>query len=163
LAESLDFSLRSARVDIKTHDASTPENLGHRLVSLQSYRPIFPEKGGGFLENIMNAFLYLAQAAGSQAQGSPLGILVPFACIGVIFYFLVIRPQSQKAKQLQTLISSLKTGDKVVTSGGIHGLISNVKDATVILKVADNVKIEIDKSAVTTVTKPSAAEVVAVS
>ncbi|MEA3188874.1 MAG: preprotein translocase subunit YajC [Chthoniobacter sp.] len=110
----------------------------------------------------MNAFLFLAENA-APAQGSPFGILVPFACIGVIFYFLVIRPQSQKTKQLQTLIGSLKTGDKVVTSGGIHGLISNVKDATVILKVADNVKIEIDKSAVATVTKTSAAEVVAVS
>jgi preprotein translocase subunit YajC len=104
---------------------------------------------------------FLAQAAAAaspQAQsqqqpppGSFLLQMIPFICIGVIFYFLVIRPQSQKHRQQAALISALKTGDKVVTSGGIHGLIANVKDSTVILKVADNVKIEVDKASVTTV------------
>jgi len=78
---------------------------------------------------------------------------VPMICIFVIFYFLIIRPQSQKQKQQTALISSLKTGDKIVTSGGIHGLIANVKESTVIVKVADNVKIEVDKACVTNVTK----------
>ena len=103
----------------------------------------------------MNLFLHLAQAA--PASSNPFGMLIPFLCIGVIFYFLVIRPQSQKTKQMQALISSLKTGDKVVTNGGIHGLISNVKETTVIVKIADNVKIEVDKAAVATVTKSSTA------
>ena len=60
----------------------------------------------------------------------------------------MIRPQQKKLKQHQTLVSSLKTGDKVVTTGGIHGLIANVKEATLILKIADNVKIEVDKASV---------------
>ena len=59
----------------------------------------------------------------------------------------------RKQKDQQRLVSTLKTGDRVVTASGIHGLISNVKDTTVILKVADNVKIEIEKSAVTAVLK----------
>jgi len=68
-------------------------------------------------------------------------------------YFVMIRPQKKRQEQQQKLISSLKTGDRVVTSAGIHGLISNVKETTVLVKVADNVKIEIDKSAITNVLK----------
>ncbi len=109
------------------------------------------------------ALFSLADTAAAPAANSPFGMFIPFICIGVIFYFLIIRPQSQKTKQMQTLISSLKTGDKVITGGGIHGLISNVKDSTVIVKIADNVKIEVDKSAISTVTKPSASEPVVVS
>src|SRR5438105_15723330 len=105
---------------------------------------------------IQTMFFVLAQAGTPTPQQSPPGLgsfLVPMICIGVIFYFLIIRPQNQKQKQHQALMSSMKTGDKIVTSGGIHGLISNVKDATVIVKVADNVKLEIDKAAIATVFK----------
>ena len=96
-------------------------------------------------------FLTVAQAA--PAQGGGASFIIPMACMVAIFYFLVIRPQNQKQKELKTMMSALKTGDKVVTVGGIHGLISNVKDSTVIVKIADNVKIEVDKSAITSVTK----------
>ena len=72
---------------------------------------------------------------------------IPMICMVVIFYFMAIRPQSKRAKDLANLVSALKTGDKVVTSSGIHGIISNVKEgSTLMLKIADNVKIEIDKS-----------------
>jgi len=82
---------------------------------------------------------------------------IPFICIGIIFYFLIIRPQSKRQKELQALVSSLKTGDKVITTGGIHGIIANVKEGnTLSLKIADNVKIEIDKSAIATVDKGTA-------
>ena len=72
-------------------------------------------------------------------------------CIFAIFYFLAIRPQSQRQKQLEALIKSVKTGDKIVTSSGIHGMVSNVKDTTLIVKIADNVKIELEKSSVASV------------
>jgi preprotein translocase subunit YajC len=65
----------------------------------------------------------------------------------------MIRPQKKRQQQQQNLIASLKTGDRVVTNAGIHGLISNVKESTVLVKVADNVKIEMDKSAITNVLK----------
>jgi preprotein translocase subunit YajC len=68
-------------------------------------------------------------------------------------YFVLFRPQKKRQQEQQRLVASLKTGDRVVTNGGIHGLIANVKDTTVMLKVADNVKIEMEKSAVTTVLK----------
>ena len=78
---------------------------------------------------------------------------VPLIFIFVIMYFVMIRPQKKRQEQQQKLIGSLKTGDRVVTNAGIHGLISNVKETTVLVKVADNVKIEIDKSAITNVLK----------
>jgi len=73
----------------------------------------------------------------------------------VIMYFMMIRPQKKRQQEQQRLISALKTGDKVVTNAGIHGLIANVKETTVILKVADNVKIEMEKSAIANVLKES--------
>ena len=68
-------------------------------------------------------------------------------------YFVLFRPQMRRQKEQRRLISSLKTGDRVVTSAGIHGMITNVKETTVTVKVADNVKIEMEKSAVTNVLK----------
>ena len=78
---------------------------------------------------------------------------IPLIFIFIIMYFVMIRPQKKRQEQQQKLIANLKTGDRVVTNAGIHGLISNVKETTVLVKVADNVKIEIDKSAVTNVLK----------
>ncbi len=70
-------------------------------------------------------------------------------------YFVLIRPQKKRQQDQQRLVSSLKTGDRVVTNAGIHGLIANVKDTTVIVEVADNVKIEMEKSAISNVLKES--------
>jgi len=100
--------------------------------------------------------LFLAQAqtaAPAQNPAGGIGFFVPFIFICIIMYFVMFRPQKKRQEQQQRLISSLKTGDRVVTNGGIHGLISNVKETTVIVKVADNVKIEMEKSAVTNVVK----------
>lgn len=98
--------------------------------------------------------LPLADAAAAPAGPSPLSNIIPFVAIGAIFYFLIIRPQNQRQKELQSLVANLKTGDKVVTNSGIHGVIANIKEGTTLsLKIADNVKIEIDKSAIATVEK----------
>jgi preprotein translocase subunit YajC len=70
-----------------------------------------------------------------------------------MMYFLLIRPQKKRQMEQQRLVSALKTGDRVVTNAGIHGLISNVKETTVLVKVADNVKIEMEKSAIANVLK----------
>lgn len=82
------------------------------------------------------------------------GMLVPMVCIFAVMYFLMIRPQQQKQKKLQETIDNLKTGDAVITVGGIHGVVSNVKDgATLTLKIADNVRVDVEKSAIATVLK----------
>lgn len=104
--------------------------------------------------------LILAQAqpaAPAPAPGPGGGLIsfVPFIFIFIIMYFLLFRPQKKRQQEQQRLVAALKTGDKVVTNAGIHGLIVNVKDTTVMVKVADNVKIEMEKSAVTNVLKES--------
>ena len=104
--------------------------------------------------NLSPHFLSLAQATPAAAP-APWMQFAPLLFIGVIFYFLLIRPQQKQRKQHQALITSLKTGDKVVTSSGIHGMIANVKERTFLVKVADNVKLEIDKAAVTGIEKSS--------
>jgi preprotein translocase subunit YajC len=96
--------------------------------------------------------IFLAQAA-PASPGPGLGSFVPFIFIFIIMYFVLLRPQMRRQKEQQRLVSTLKTGDRVVTNAGIHGLISNVKETTVIVKVADNVKIEMEKSAVANVLK----------
>lgn len=97
---------------------------------------------------------FLAQAAPAAAPaGSGLIGLLPFVFMAVALYYVMIRPQMRRQKEQAALVSALKTGDRVVTTSGIHGLISNVKDKTVIVKIADNVKIEMEKSAVTNVVK----------
>jgi len=99
----------------------------------------------------------LAQAQSAPPHAVPGGgigsFFVPLIFIFIIMYFVMIRPQ--KKRQQQQLIASIKTGDRVVTNAGIHGLISNVKENTVLVKVADNVKIEMEKSAITNVLKES--------
>jgi preprotein translocase subunit YajC len=96
----------------------------------------------------------LAQAAGAPPAPGFAGMFVPMICVFVIMYFLVLRPQQQQRKKLQEMVDNMKTGDAVVTTGGIHGIVSNMKDGnTLMLKVADNVRIEVDKSAIASVLK----------
>lgn len=75
--------------------------------------------------------------------------LLPIVFIFGIFYFLLIRPQQKKQKEHEKMVSELNKNDEIVTNGGVHGTVVNVKDTTLILKIDENVKIEINKSAVT--------------
>ena len=101
-----------------------------------------------------------APAGGDNAQspgflGNP---LIMMLLIFVIFYFILIRPQKQKQKKLDQQRDALRSGDKVITAGGIHGLVTNVKAHSVTLKVADNVKIEFEKASIGTVISKDNAE-----
>ena len=94
-----------------------------------------------------------AWAMGTQpgspgAAGGGFTALMPLILIFVIFYFLLIRPQQKKQREHRQMLDRLSKGDKVVTSGGIHGTIDKIKENTVILKIADNVKIVVTKSAI---------------
>jgi preprotein translocase subunit YajC len=85
------------------------------------------------------------------AQGSapsPLIQFVPIVVIFAIFYFLLIAPMRKRQKALQALIDNLKKGDKVVTTGGLHGEVVGVKEKIVLLQVADNLKVRVSKSAI---------------
>ena len=84
--------------------------------------------------------------------------LVMMLLIFVIFYFILIRPQKQKQKKLEEQRNALRSGDKVITAGGIHGLVTNVKAYSVTLKIADNVKVEFEKASIGTVISKDNAE-----
>lgn len=79
---------------------------------------------------------------------SPLVQFFPLILIFIIFYFLLIRPQKTKEKEHQKMLAALNKNDEIVTTSGIHGTIINVKDKTVILRIDDNVKIEIEKNCI---------------
>jgi preprotein translocase subunit YajC len=89
----------------------------------------------------------------AQAANSIISFL-PLILIFIIFYFLLIRPQKTKEKEHQKMLSNLNKNDEVVTASGIHGTIVNVKEKTFILRIDDNVKIEIEKNCVAYVKKP---------
>ncbi len=105
--------------------------------------------------NMLSLPIILAQETAPAAPGgqNPIGAFLPMILIFVIFYFVLIRPQRKKQKELEAQVSTTKIGDKVITAGGLHGLVANVKEKTIVLKVADNVKIEFEKSAIQTVIK----------
>ncbi len=87
--------------------------------------------------------------AQAQAAQPPVPInLIFIGLLFAIFYFLIIKPQKQKQMALQKMIQALKKNDEVITIGGVHGTIVHVKDNSLVLRIADNVKIEVQKSAV---------------
>jgi len=94
---------------------------------------------------LMNVLL---QAAPSGGMGGMGGTLLMMIAIFAVFYFLLIRPQQKKQKEVQKSREAMKTGDKVVTSGGIHGRIREVGDTWFLVEVADGVKLKFEKSSV---------------
>ena len=100
----------------------------------------------------MNSFIMSLLMVPPQGEGGGgMFTLLPLVFIIGIFYFLILRPQSKKQKETQKMLSALKKGDRVVTIGGIHGIIQSVRESTVIIKVDDNVKLELNRGAVSSV------------
>ncbi len=97
---------------------------------------------------------FLMEATGKQ--GGMMALIVPFALMFGILYLLIIRPQKKKQKQLQEMITNVRKNDNVVTVGGVHGVVVSVKEKEVIIRVDDSkdVKLKIDKSALTSVSVP---------
>lgn len=91
------------------------------------------------------AIAYAAES-GAAAPQSPFGAFVPLILIFAIFYFLLIRPQQKKAKEHTKALETMKTGDEVITNGGIFGKVSKVDNDRVIVEIADKVKVTVAKS-----------------
>ncbi len=98
---------------------------------------------------ISQAFLYLMgqPAGGTAGQGNALVTFLPLLLVFVVFYLFMIRPQMKKQKEMNNYRSSLKKGDKVVTTGGIYGRVYEVKDNHVMLEVGGDLKLKVDKNA----------------
>jgi len=95
--------------------------------------------------------LLIAMSPQGGEGGSMVSTIIMFGAIFLIFYFMIIRPQQKKSKDRAKLLSNLEKGDKVVTSGGIHGIISGLDEKTCLLQVSDNLKIKVERSAIGTV------------
>jgi preprotein translocase subunit YajC len=78
-----------------------------------------------------------------------------FGLIIVVFYFFIIRPQQKRQREMKKMLDELKRGDRVITSAGIHGTVTDIDDKTVVVQVADNVRVRFEKVAIATVEKKS--------
>ncbi len=96
--------------------------------------------------------IVIAQAA-SPAGGGGIGMLIPFLLIGGMFFFMY-RSQKKEQNRKQNMLDSVAVGNKIITLGGIYGVIKNVNDKTCMIEIADKVKVEIDKSGIGNVIKP---------
>ena len=103
-------------------------------------------------------FLFPAADGGTGAAGGGLMTILPFGLIILIFYFFIIRPQNKKQKETEKMISAVKKGDKVITIGGIHGVVSSTDEKTVVVKVDDDTKIKFNRSAIGSVVKDTSVE-----
>lgn len=94
-----------------------------------------------------------AQNNPAQQQGSPMGMFVPLILIGLLFYFMIIRPQKREQSKVQQMRNSVKSGDKVKTIGGLYGTVHSVNEekGIVTIQVDKTIKLEFDKNAIATV------------
>ena len=102
-----------------------------------------------------HVMLFLGSSGTGQGQANPLMGFLPLVLIIVVMYFLMIRPQAKKQKEHRAMLEQLQKGDKILTSGGIVGTIAGVKEneGLLIVKIADNVKVELSKGSVAQVIK----------
>jgi len=97
---------------------------------------------------VLSNVVYAAAGETGQTPVNPLMQFMPFILIFVVFWFLLIRPQQKRQKEHQAMVSNLKKGDKVVTNGGIYGTVVGVADKAIVLRIAENVKVEVAKNAI---------------
>jgi preprotein translocase subunit YajC len=90
----------------------------------------------------------MAQPQGGSPEGSLVSTLIMFALIIGIFYFMILRPQQKRAKERQKMLEAVKKGDKVITASGVHGTVAGLDEKTLLLQVAENVKIKYERSAI---------------
>ena len=103
-------------------------------------------------------YFILMAPQGGDAGGSMVSTLVMFSLIILIFYFMILRPQQKRQKERQKLLDGVKKGDKITTIGGLHATVLGLEDKTVLIQIAENVKVKIDKSAIANITRPAEGE-----
>jgi len=103
----------------------------------------------------MSFFISDAYAQDAPAQAGTLELILPLLLMFGIFYFLLIRPQQKKQKEHRNMISSLKKGDRIITSGGLHGRITGIDDTTLTVEIADKVRVKVARSNVSAMVQPS--------
>ena len=102
---------------------------------------------------MLQLLLMAPPPGGADAGGSMISTLIMFGSIILIFWFMILRPQQKRQKQHQQMVDSLKKGDKVVLTGGLHGTISGIEDKTILVQVADNVKMKFERGSIASVVR----------
>jgi preprotein translocase subunit YajC len=119
-----------------------------------------PASAAAFLTMLTHTFassLIIAQAA-PAGPSNPLMSILPLGLMFVAMYFFLIAPQRKKQKELQKQLDALQTGDEVLTAGGIYGVVTNRKDDRVVLRISDDVKVEVAKAFIQAVVKKTDAK-----
>ncbi|MBP7951043.1 MAG: preprotein translocase subunit YajC [Verrucomicrobiales bacterium] len=104
--------------------------------------------------NFLTSLHILADGAAPAGGGAAPGGMNPLFLMIIMFglmYFMLIRPQRKQRQQHEQRIASLRSGDKVITAGGIHGLITNVKNTSVVVRIAENVRVEVEKGSISSI------------
>lgn len=97
----------------------------------------------------MNYFNYILMTQPAEGtESNPLGMFLPLIAILVIFWIFMIRPQAKRQKELKKFRESLQKGDKVITTGGIYGKVTSMKDNAIVIQVDENTKLTVDKSSI---------------
>ena len=99
----------------------------------------------------MLELIAMAPQSGDGGGGGMISTIIMFGAIFLIFYFMIIRPQQKRSKERDKMLANIQKGDKVVTSGGVHGIIAGIDEKTVLLDVGDKVKLKVERSAVSSI------------
>lgn len=102
---------------------------------------------------MLSTIIAMAPPQSGQGGGEIYSTLIMFGAIIAIFYFMIIRPQQKRQKEREALLSQVKKGDKVITAGGMHGEVVGLDEKTVLLEVAEKVKIKVERSSIAVVNK----------
>lgn len=95
--------------------------------------------------------ILIAMAPQGGGSANLISTLIMFGAIFLIFYFMIIRPQQKRAKEREKMLSNMQKGDKIITSGGMHGTIAGLDEKTILLQVGDNIKMKFEKSAIASI------------
>jgi preprotein translocase subunit YajC len=107
---------------------------------------------------MFSSIIAMAPAQQGQGGGEIYSTLIMFALIIGIFYLMIIRPQQKRAKEREALLGQIKKGDKIITAGGIHGEIVGVDEKTLLIEIADKVKVKIERNSISVVNKQGEVE-----
>jgi preprotein translocase subunit YajC len=106
---------------------------------------------------MMDVLLFMAPQGGDPASGFTSTIIM-FGLMFLILYFMIIRPQQKRQKERQKMLDGLKKGDKVITSGGIHGTIAGLDEKIAVVEISDKVKVKVDRGSIAGVTREAESE-----
>jgi len=98
----------------------------------------------------------MGQSGGKGQEGGGFGMFVPLILMFVIFYFLLIRPQQKKTKEHREMINRLRKGDRIITSGGVHGRITGMSETTLTVEISDKVRIKVNRGSVSALAQATA-------